>query len=291
MLFIIQVVKYIIMKNIVNKSKFVHYGEDVKYFDKKQDIEKENNIICIGYSKRDWKTLISAFNNIDTDYKLVILGKKIESANDRIFSYDFLPLDQLIWQIQKAKIGILPLDDLNYSFGQMTFLQQGILKLPMIVSNSRSLRDYFVENETCIVFNSGNEKELKEKIENLILDEEKQKEMIALFDGVETEAGPANGKLIVSENIADQGGITAALTAAKDEKDVDLKAFFSQWAKIWRMKASKEFQQMLLSMDVHAPAKLRANIPPTNLEEFYETFDVKETDKMYRAPENRLKIW
>ncbi|WP_333493266.1 M13-type metalloendopeptidase, partial [Lactococcus lactis] len=37
--------------------------------------------------------------------------------------------------------------------------------------------------------------------------------------------------------------------------------------------ASKEFQQMLLSMDVHAPAKLRANIPPTNLEEFYETFE------------------
>ena len=102
--------------------------------------------------------------------------------------------------------------------------------------------------------------------------------MIALFDGVETEAGPANGKLIVSENIADQGGITAALTAAKDEKDVDLKAFFSQWAKIWRMKASKEFQQMLLSMDFHAPAKLRANIPPTNLEEFYDTFDVKETE-------------
>ena len=121
--------------------------------------------------------------------------------------------------------------------------------------------------------------------------EEKQKEMIALFDGVETEAGPANGKLIVSENIADQGGITAALTAAKDEKDVDLKAFFSQWAKIWRMKASKQFQQMRLSMDFHAPAKLRANIPPTNLEEFYDTFDVKETDKMYRAPENRLKIW
>ncbi len=121
--------------------------------------------------------------------------------------------------------------------------------------------------------------------------EEKQKEMIELFDGIETEAGPANGKLIVSENIADQGGITAALTAAKEEDDVDLKAFFSQWAKIWRMKASTEFQQMLLSMDVHAPAKLRANIPPTNLEEFYETFDVKETDQMYRAPEKRLKIW
>lgn len=121
--------------------------------------------------------------------------------------------------------------------------------------------------------------------------EKKQEEMIALFEGVETEAGPANGKLIVSENIADQGGITAALTAAKNESDVDLVAFFSQWAAIWRMKASLEFQQMLLSMDVHAPAKLRANIPPTNLEEFYEAFDIKPEDKMYRAPEKRVKIW
>ena len=121
--------------------------------------------------------------------------------------------------------------------------------------------------------------------------EQKQEEMIALFDHVETEAGPANGKLIVSENIADQGGITAALTAAKQEKDADLQAFFKQWAAIWRMKASTEFQQMLLSMDVHAPAKLRANIPPTNLDEFYEAFEVVSTDKMYRAPEDRVKIW
>ena len=57
------------------------------------------------------------------------------------------------------------------------------------------------------------------------------------------------------------------------------------------MKASMEFQQMLLSMDVHAPAKLRANIPPTNLEEFYQTFEVEESDGMYRAPEQRVKIW
>ncbi|MBL3716511.1 peptidase M13 [Lactococcus garvieae] len=121
--------------------------------------------------------------------------------------------------------------------------------------------------------------------------EKKQEEMIAIFDGVETEAGSANGKLIVSENIADQGGITAAMTAAQKEADVNFAEFFSQWGKIWRMKASLEFQQMLLSMDVHAPAKLRANIPPTNLEEFYQTFDVKEGDEMYRAPDKRVKIW
>ncbi|MFC4651966.1 M13 family metallopeptidase [Lactococcus nasutitermitis] len=119
----------------------------------------------------------------------------------------------------------------------------------------------------------------------------KQNEMIGEFDGLETEAGKANGKLIVSENIADQGGITAALTATKLEADANLEEFFTQWAKIWRMKASIEFQQMLLSMDVHAPGKLRANVPPTNLDEFFSTFDVQAADKMYRAPEKRVKIW
>ena len=48
--------------------------------------------------------------------------------------------------------------------------------------------------------------------------EKKQEEMIAAFDGRATEAGPANGKLIVSENIADQGGITAAMTAAQKKR-------------------------------------------------------------------------
>lgn len=119
----------------------------------------------------------------------------------------------------------------------------------------------------------------------------KQQEMIHEFDGVKTEAGKANGKLIVSENIADQGGITAALTAAKAESQYSPTEFFTQWAKIWRNKASVEFQQMLLSMDVHAPAQLRANIPPTNLDEFFETFEIKAGDGMYRAPENRVKIW
>lgn len=121
--------------------------------------------------------------------------------------------------------------------------------------------------------------------------EEKQKEMIAQFDGVETEAGKANGRLIVSENIADNGGMSAALYAAEKEDDFSAKEFFSQWATVWRIKSSLEFQQMMLSIDVHAPGKLRANIPPTNFEEFYTAFDVQENDKMYRNPEKRLIIW
>ncbi|MDR2977666.1 MAG: peptidase M13 [Streptococcaceae bacterium] len=121
--------------------------------------------------------------------------------------------------------------------------------------------------------------------------ETKQAEMIEEFDGLETEAGKANGKLIVSENIADNGGIACALSAAQKEADYNAQEFFEQWGKIWRMKASIEYQQMLLSMDVHAPGKLRANVPPTNLEEFYKAFNVKEGDKMFRPEEKRVNIW
>src|SRR5699024_8314244 len=57
-------------------------------------------------------------------------------------------------------------------------------------------------------------------------------EEIDQFDGLETPAGKVNGKLVVSENIADAGGLSCALAAAKGEDDVDLKAFFLNWSRI-----------------------------------------------------------
>ena len=121
--------------------------------------------------------------------------------------------------------------------------------------------------------------------------EVKQELMIAEFDGLEIAGGKVNGKLVVSENIADAGGLTAAMTAALREPDADLKAFFTQWGEIWRLKASEEYQQMLLSMDVHAPGKLRANVQASNLDEFFATFDIQEGDGMWRAEAERVKIW
>ena len=48
---------------------------------------------------------------------------------------------------------------------------------------------------------------------------------------------------------------------------------------------------MMLSVDVHGPCILRANMPPRNFAEWYKTFDVKDTDQMYIAPEKRIVIW
>lgn len=116
-------------------------------------------------------------------------------------------------------------------------------------------------------------------------------EMIQQFDGLEIAGGKVNGKLTVSENIADAGGLSCALEAAKKESDLDLTSFFINWATIWRTKARPEYMQLLLSVDVHSPAKLRANVQVKNLADFYETFAITEADAMYLAPEKRVHIW
>lgn len=115
--------------------------------------------------------------------------------------------------------------------------------------------------------------------------------MIEEFDGLPFAGGKVNGKLVVTENVADDGGLSCALEAAKHTENPDLEAFFVNWARVWRSKATKEYEQLLLSIDVHAPAKLRANVQVKNFDEFYQTFNVQQGDGMYLDPEKRVQIW
>lgn len=127
--------------------------------------------------------------------------------------------------------------------------------------------------------------------EDLEAFEEKQKAMIELFDGLETGYGKCNGELTVSENIADSGGLRAALEASKTHSDHSYEEFFINWARVWRNKAQIEYSQLLLTVDVHGPAILRANMQLSNLEEFQEFYKLKKGDKMYLPKEKMVQIW
>ncbi|RIV16929.1 M13 family metallopeptidase [Mycoplasmopsis gallopavonis] len=120
---------------------------------------------------------------------------------------------------------------------------------------------------------------------------EKTQKAIELFDGIETEVGKVNGQLTVSENIADIGGFSCALEAAKLEPDFDVKKFFENWARIWKILIKPEAAKRRLESDVHAPGKQRANVQLSNCDLFYETYNIQPQDKMYVAPEKRVKIW
>ena len=115
--------------------------------------------------------------------------------------------------------------------------------------------------------------------------------MIDQFDGIEFHGGKVNGELVVSENIADNGGMGVTLEIMHTLDDPDFRAYFKNWARVWCMKAKEEYIQLLLANDVHSPAVLRANMPPRNFSEWYEAFGVTENDGMYIPPEKRISIW
>lgn len=119
----------------------------------------------------------------------------------------------------------------------------------------------------------------------------KTQEMIALFDNYPTPAGKCNGKLTVSENIADAGGLACAYTAAIANDKEHEAEFYMSWARVWRSKFTPQFEKILLSLDPHAPCILRANRQLMNLSPFAEYYKLQPDDGMYLAKEKRVSIW
>ncbi|KRL90103.1 M13 family metallopeptidase [Lactobacillus kalixensis] len=113
---------------------------------------------------------------------------------------------------------------------------------------------------------------------------------IDLFDGIQYGPVTLNGKQIVSENIADQGGLTAAVEANKGENG-DMKEVFENFARVWANKQLPESIKTQVSVDVHAPGPERANVQSQCQEEFYKAFDVKPEDGMWLDPDKRVVIW
>ena len=119
----------------------------------------------------------------------------------------------------------------------------------------------------------------------------KVQQMIEQFDGIELPQGKVNGAFIVSENMADNGGMSVTLDIMSKTEGVSYEEYFENWARVWCQKAKPEFLQLLLSVDVHGPCVLRANMPPRNFSEWYKTFGVKDTDQMYLPEDKRIVIW
>ncbi|MBR2381712.1 MAG: M13 family peptidase [Clostridia bacterium] len=121
--------------------------------------------------------------------------------------------------------------------------------------------------------------------------ETKVQQMIEQFDGIELPWGKVNGAFIVSENMADNGGMSVTLDIMSRMDNASYEEYFCNWARVWCQKARDEYRKLLLAVDVHGPTLLRANMPPRNFTEWYEAFNVTENDQMYIAPEKRIIIW
>lgn len=112
---------------------------------------------------------------------------------------------------------------------------------------------------------------------------------------------PVNGKFTLGENIGDLGGLNAAYEAFKmtDQYKNNViidgltptKRFYLAWAQVWRMNVLPETAAQLIITDSHSPGQYRTVGPLVNMDSWYEAFNVKEDNKLYVKPADRIRIW
>jgi putative endopeptidase len=138
--------------------------------------------------------------------------------------------------------------------------------------------------------------------EDLAKFKEKSKALQAQFDAYTVlDTIHVNGKLTMGENIGDLGGLNAAYEAYKMTaewkagKVVDGftpdQRFFLAWAQVWRTTILPETAAQLILTDSHSPGEYRTIGAPVNMDAWYKAFNIQPGDKLYKKPEDRIKIW
>jgi putative endopeptidase len=134
--------------------------------------------------------------------------------------------------------------------------------------------------------------------------EKRADQLIKQYDQLSPTAAPdvnVNGALTIGENIGDLGGLTIAYKAyeislaGKAAPVIDgftgPQRFFMGWAQSWRGKYRPEEVRRRIATDPHSPDEFRCNQVIANLDEFYNAFEVKESDKHFMPANQRVRIW
>ena len=132
--------------------------------------------------------------------------------------------------------------------------------------------------------------------------EARTKMLGAQYDALSPVPGlNVNGKLTMGENIGDLSGLAVAYKAwkrslaGKPSPVIDGitgdQRFFIGWAQGWRQNIREGSARQRVLTDPHAPNEFRTNQIVRNFAEFYAAFGVTANDKMWLAPQDRVKIW
>ena len=154
-------------------------------------------------------------------------------------------------------------------------------------------RNYDKDGNISAWWTEEDERKFNEKAEVLV----EQYDKIIVLDSLH-----ADGRYTLGENIADQGGLLIAhqaymntLKGKKTPKDIDgfthNQRFYLGYANLWAQNVRPQEIIRRTKTDVHSLGKWRVNGALRNIDDFYTAFDIKETDAMYLAPEERINIW
>ncbi|HEY2854449.1 MAG TPA: M13 family metallopeptidase [Gemmatimonadaceae bacterium] len=111
-----------------------------------------------------------------------------------------------------------------------------------------------------------------------------------------------NGRLTLSENIADLGGVKISFLAlerllARKGRPQAIdgftpeQRFFLAYARMWRAVTRPEYARTSVNTDPHSPSMWRVNGPLSNMPEFAAAWGCREGDPMVRPPQQRAAIW
>jgi glycosyltransferase involved in cell wall biosynthesis len=152
---------------IVDKSFFIHFGADFEFFNAKSEDTNENEyIVCAGKNRSDWDTLVEAYSSLNCGAELRLIGG-IEEKFDNISGvkqFPYLSVNDFMRQVSGAKLCVLPLNSVKYSFGQMRFLQQMAMEKCVVASRIPSLIDYAQDTKTALFYEPGNVADCANKI-------------------------------------------------------------------------------------------------------------------------------
>jgi putative endopeptidase len=125
--------------------------------------------------------------------------------------------------------------------------------------------------------------------------------LVAEFDAYQPLPGlHVQGKLTLSENIADVAGLSASYDAYRSAHGgrpapekvgfTGDQRFFLAFAQAWRSKQRPEAMRVRLMTDGHAPGEYRADTV-RNLDAWYQAFAVQPGRKLYLPPQDRVQVW
>lgn len=265
---------------------------------KQKAITKLNHLgIQVGYPDQ----IPDLYNHLKVDPRQSLLenvNRLGVVANKELFSRWNQPVDRMRWEMSAATVNAY-----YHPFKNIIVFPAAILQAPFYSLKQTSSENYggigaVIAHEISHAFDNngalfdeyGSLHNWWTKADTEHFQQLAQK-MVNEFNGLPFAGQTVNGKLTVSENIADGGGLSCALAAAQEETDYSGREFFINWARIWRMKATTQYMQLLLSIDVHALNKLRANVQAQNQDEFFKVFQIQPGDPMWKDKDNRVNIW
>ncbi len=201
----------------------------------------------------------------------------------------------------------------NATLNDITF-PAGILQFPFFDANADDAVNYggigaVIGHEMSHGFDdNGSKYDADGTLRNWWTEEDRQKfdakaaALAKQFDGYTVlDTIHVNGKLTLGENIGDLGGLNVAYEAfkmtkeGKSNKKIDGltpdQRFFLSWAQVWVGNILPETAAQLIITDTHAPGPYRTIGAPVNMDAWYKAFDVKPGEKLYKKPEDRIRIW